>query len=378
MKRFLWLMERVRSRLDVIARTREPSSVFSLATLLLMISKVYGGALCLRRHLYAWGVLPAVSLPCRVISIGNIVAGGTGKTPMTVCVARMLRDAGVRVAVVSRGYRGTMETAGGVVSDGRTIFAGAADAGDEPYLMARLLPDVPVIVGRNRYRSGQTAVERFDTQVVVLDDAFQHLRLQRDVDLVLLDGRSPLGNGHLLPRGLLREPVSALQRARAIVYTRCNMTGPPASVGHRSATAPSFLTVHQPVIRRPGRGADPFIRDAGDLSDLTGRHALAFAGLADTAQFFLSLERAGCILDKTIAFGDHHHYRRADLKRIAETARETGADVLVTTLKDFVKFEDHDGWPLPVVVVDVEIHFKKGAGRFAALFADSTVKKIKT
>ncbi|PID40393.1 MAG: tetraacyldisaccharide 4'-kinase, partial [Proteobacteria bacterium] len=170
-------MERIRNRMIGIIEGPARAPFFSVETFLLVISKVYGGVLCLRRHLYTRGVLSSASVPCPVISIGNVVAGGAGKTPMTVFVARLLRDRGIRVAVVSRGYRGKMEARGGVVSDGRTIYMGPDDAGDEPCLLARLLPGVPVIMGRNRHRSGQLAVDRFDAQVVVLDDGFQHLRL---------------------------------------------------------------------------------------------------------------------------------------------------------------------------------------------------------
>ena len=206
--------------------------------------------MCLRARLYEKGVLPSKTLPCRVVSIGNLISGGTGKTPMTILVARMIRDMGYRVVVLSRGYRGRMEKTGGVVSDGRTIFKGPDDAGDEPYLMARILTGIPVVVGQRRYEAGMMAVKRFKPDVIVLDDAFQHLRLKRDLNLVLLDSRSPFGNGHMLPRGLLREPLSALRRAHAVVYTRSEqaLTAPIRDRLRRHQ--PIFYTTHHLIIRK--------------------------------------------------------------------------------------------------------------------------------
>ena len=377
-QRFSNLIESFRERLALVTRRSGAPSVLSLETGLLAISKVYGGVMCLRRQFYECGVLPSSALPCHVISIGNIVAGGTGKTPMTVFVARQLSDMGMRVAVVSRGYRGTMEVGGGIVSDGGTIYKGPDAAGDEPYLMARLLPGVPVLVGQNRHQSGNLAVERFDSQVIVLDDAFQHLCLQRDMDIVLLDSQSPLGNGHLLPRGVLREPPSALRRARAIVYTRSSRAFASTPMDHWSIMKPTFYASHLQVTCLPKQGNDPFIRHFEDLSILEGKHVTAFAGLADTAQFFDSLKRAGCKLDKTIAFDDHHTYSRADLDRIASTAKGGHADCLVTTLKDYVKFESYTHWPMALVVVDVTIQLRDRGDLFRRLLVESSIKKIKT
>ncbi len=220
MTRIRSFFERFRRRIEMAARGEDPTPFFSIETVLMVLSVVYGGLMCLRARLYEKGVLPSKTLPCRVVSIGNLISGGTGKTPMTILVARMIRDMGCRVVVLSRGYRGRMEKTGGVVSDGRTIFKGPDDAGDEPYLMARVLTGIPVVVGQRRYEAGMMAVKRFKPDVIVLDDAFQHLRLKRDLNLVLLDSRSPFGNGHMLPRGLLREPLSALRRSHAVVYTR--------------------------------------------------------------------------------------------------------------------------------------------------------------
>ena len=358
------LTERFRRRIEMAAKAADPAPFFSIETGLMILSVVYGGLVCLRARLYEKGVLRSKTLPCRVVSIGNLIAGGTGKTPMTILVARMIRDMGYRVVVLSRGYRGRMEKTGGVVSDGWTIFNGPEDAGDEPYLMARILTGIPVVVGRRRYDAGMMAVKRFKPDVIVLDDAFQHLQLNRDIDLALLDSRSPFGNGHLLPRGLLREPLSALRRAHAVVYTRSEqaLTAP---IRHRLPRhRPVFYTSHHPIIRTAGQEGGRFAHDASNICRLKGKKAVAFAGLADNAQFFDSLEQAGCVLVRRFSFADHHRYGRDDLNRIVAAAGSKGADVVVTTAKDFVKIEIFKHLPVALVVIDVSVQLLCDKHRF--------------
>jgi tetraacyldisaccharide 4'-kinase len=362
-------MQELRRRVESIARDPSPASGhFFLKTVLLAISCLYGGMMRIRSRLYESGLLPSKTLPCRVVSVGNLVAGGTGKTPMTMMVAQLLKNLGYRVVVISRGYRGNMEEEGGIVSDGRTVFKGPEEAGDEPYLMARLLKGIPVLVGRRRYRTGLLAVEAFKPDMIVLDDAFQHLRLKRDLNLVLLDGRSPVGNGHLLPRGLLREPLSALKRAHAIILTRSENTIPASIIARLPKRLPLFHTVHESIVREVNRQDDPAILNSADgVAMLAGKKAVAFAGLADNGQFFDSLLQEGCMLKDKIAFGDHHHYERDDLDHIARAAEEAGAELLITTFKDFVKFENSYDWPIPLVAMDVTIRLVGGTQRFCNL-----------
>ena len=191
-----------------------------LVLFLSMASKVYGGVVKIRRIFYKNGILISKKLSCPIISIGNITVGGTGKTPMTIYVAQVVKNLGYKVAIISRGYKGKAEKIGGIVSDGKGLLMTPENAGDEPYLMANRLKDVQVIVGKNRFDAGRLAIRKFDPDVIVLDDGFQHLMLQRDLDMVLLDYHRPFGNGHLLPRGVMREPVSALLHADAIILTK--------------------------------------------------------------------------------------------------------------------------------------------------------------
>ncbi len=357
-------IERLRNWVESVAREEGPASFFSMETALLVLSVVYGAVMGIRARLYETGLLLSASLPCRVVSIGNIIAGGTGKTPMTILVAQIIRDLGYRVVVISRGYRGRMEAAGGVVSDGHTILQGPDDAGDEPYLMARILKGIPVVVGKRRYETGLLALKRFKPDVVVLDDAFQHLRLKRDLNLVLLDGRRPFGNGHLLPRGLLREPVSALHRAHAVIFTRSDQVHMRSIPDSLPRQLPVFYTKHVPVVRAINPGKDTFVTDATDMSILKDKKAVAFAGLADNAQFFNSLERAGCILAHTVSFADHHRYGFNDLDLIGKSAGKRDIDCLVTTFKDFVKIENGYKWPVALVAVDVDVQLTNAEDSF--------------
>ena len=350
------ILERLHCRITSVATSDEPSPFFSLERVLLLLSFVYGGLMLIRARLFATGLLSSQRLPCRVVSIGNIAAGGTGKTPMTIYVAQRIRAKGYRVVVVSRGYRGRLESDGGIVSDGRAIFKRADEAGDEAHLMARLLKGVPVVVGKRRYETGMLAIRQFNPDVIVLDDAFQHLGLERNLDIVLLDSRAPYGNGKLLPRGVLREPVSALRRADVVVYTRSGAatkwTGKDATRGGR---CPVFHATHCPLVRMINSDRGDFLTASADISMLKGKRAVAFAGLADNRQFFDVLKQAKCRLVQTVEYADHHRYDRSELDYLAAMAQQQDADFLITTLKDFVKIEAFEKIPSRMVVVDVAI-----------------------
>ena len=348
------LVEPLHRRMATMARNTAPSPLISIETIMGGLSAVYGGLVALRADLYANGVLPTRRLPCRVIAIGNLSAGGTGKTPMTIYVARLLREHGHRVVVISRGYRGRMEQTGGVVSDGESVLVGPAEAGDEPYLIARVLKGVPVLVGRHRYEVGMRAVARFRPDVIVFDDAFQHLSLYRDFDLVLMDSRHPYGNGYMLPRGILREPPTALKRANSVVFTRSRTDGLPGRPHTLPASRPVFHTRHVPVIRYVSAITDTFFSSDRDLTALQGKKVTAVAGLADNDQFFELLAPL-CRLVGTLSFDDHHPYGADDVAQILHRARQSGCDLIVTTAKDGIKLNRCRNWPVPLVVMDIEV-----------------------
>ena len=291
---------------------------------------------------YATGLRRRHRLPVPTIAIGNLVSGGTGKTPMAELVGRLLQDAGHRPALLSRGHGGAGESAGGVlvVSDGAGgPIADPADVGDEPVLLARALPGVPVVVGRDRRRSGDAAVARFDPDVVFLDDALQYWQLEKALEIHLCDTRRPFDNGALLPRGLLREPPSHLRRASVVVLTRfdrADAVRQAASLARVKALAPRALVltaIHAPV---GWAGSDDGLAAVDAWS---GARVRAVAGIADGAGFVDTVRRLGAEPAESCLFPDHHAYVTDEIEAIAAG----GVDCVATTEKDWVKLASR--WP---------------------------------
>jgi tetraacyldisaccharide 4'-kinase len=287
-----------------------------------------------RNALYDAGRLRPRRLACAVVSVGNLTVGGTGKTPVVSHLAAALRDAGLRVGVVSRGYRGTAERRAALVADGRAILLDARAAGDEPLLIARDNPGVPVAVGADRAAAARLLLEAVPLEVLLLDDGFQHRRLARNLDLLLVDAGDPWGNGRILPRGPLREPLEAVARADAIVLTRSNGSVPEA--------VRAVLERHHPRVPVLHCGLRPrgFVRpDGGTIAtaSLRGFAAFAFSGIARPERFERDLLALGLRLAGTRRFPDHHRFAPDDPGALAEAARACGAEVLVTTEKDLVR-----------------------------------------
>ena len=282
---------RMRRQVETIMRDQGHTRLFSPAMLLLLLAGAYEAAVRLRASMYRQGYYKVRRLPCKVISVGNITVGGTGKTPMTRYLARQIQALGRRVAIVSRGYKGAAEKNGGLVSDGKRVLMDAATAGDEPYLLAAGLRDVPVAVGRDRFAAAMRLLQAHDSEVIILDDAFQHLPLARDLNIVLLDHQRPFGNHHLLPRGPLREPLTALERGDVFILTRRDRPADPD--GRQPVKGlparPVLKASVQPVVAKviPKRcGSKRFSAEArgvmaGDY--LNNRQALLFSGLANNS-----------------------------------------------------------------------------------------------
>lgn len=330
--------------------------VVSLASLLYPISLAYGGAMNLRSTLYRKGILKIKRLPCKVISIGNITVGGTGKTPMTIYVAELVRRLGYEVAVISRGYKGGSETTGGIVSNGRTIFMHARAAGDEPYLMAKTLDHVPVLVGKNRYDTGMLAKREFDPEVIVLDDAFQHMPLFRDIDIVLLDYQHPFGNHYLLPRGVLREPISSLRRGDAFVLTR-TVDSESDTAAHRWISMrkkPLFRAIHIPYVHGPVQA----VSELKNRDCLKGRRVYAFSAIAGNSNFRQTIKTLGCDVIGYSEFPNHYGYSIKDLNQIGILAKAAKADVIMTTEKDYVRIGQGVVWPVELAVVGIRISLR--------------------
>lgn len=373
-------MKLLRKKIEAVMREQGSARVGTPERAgLWLLSRCYGIGVAVRNTLYRQGVYKSRRLPCKVISVGNLTVGGTGKTPMAIDIAQRLRGLGMRAAVMSRGYGGRRQKASGIVSDGQHIRMSAQEAGDEPVLMAQRLPGVPVLVGKDRYRAGMTAIERFGTEVLVLDDAFQHLALYRDWNLVLLDATHPFGNRHLLPRGLLREAPAALRRADTIVLTRCD--GPGMSQQNRRRL--NFLTTGKRVFccRHIVAGlvvlGKPTAKllDAATLGqahdDLNGRRVLAFSGIAGNETFQEMVSVQGCDVVKRLSFHDHHRYSDRELSAILEMACRCDCDLVVTTEKDLVRIgERTSSWPIEVLAMRIKISFGREENAFQGVLRD--------
>lgn len=334
-----------------------------------VISSVYGDIQALRERLYAKGCFTARKLPCKVVCVGNLTAGGTGKTPMIMYLAELLQRHAISVVIVSRGYRGALEQSGGLVSDREQVLRSAAEAGDEPYLLACRLQGVPVYVGRNRYASGLKAMAAFKPDVILLDDGFQHLQLQRDFNLLLMDAEKPLDNGYVIPRGLLREKPKALNRAQAIVFTRGqdgqNSYGMVAPYVENCEALPHFVCGHQAccyLVEARTDLAQAFMREPASPAAVFGDSkpkVFVFSGLAKNQSFHSSVTHAGLSVVGSRFFPDHYAYTPADLAALQKAALAAGANFLVTTEKDHAKLQGRLDLPLAVFGVKIDFFGRK-------------------
>jgi len=308
-------------------------------------SILYSGVVSLRNRSYDSGLLAVKKLDCRVISVGNITVGGTGKTPMVIMLANLFKEKGYRPAILSRGYGGKGKGRVNIVSDGKNLLMNPEKAGDEPVLMAKSVRNVPVITGKNRHLTGKYAIEHFGTDVLILDDAFQHRSLFRDIDMILLDNQKPFGNGFTIPRGELREPVNALGRADIIVKTGGNsgqwsgVRGQGIGDGRQEAGerrqeigAHIFEAYRRPVALLRGKAGDVY-----PLDYLRGKKILAFAGIARPDSFKKTIESVGGEVVAFLSFPDHHVYTQGDLIKIKKAASQSAAEIILTTEKDGIK-----------------------------------------
>lgn len=318
---------------------------------LLLCSLLYACAVKLRLFLYDSGVLKKRKLPCRVISIGNITAGGTGKTPIAMHIAKLLKDAGAKPLILSRGYK--RKGGGiGVVSDGKKILLDAEEAGDEPYLIAKRLAGVPVVVCSDRYKGGVYAWEKFKPDVIILDDGFQHIRLARDLNILLVDASRGFGNGYMLPRGILREPLSRLDKADIALVKGSKLPERDLAVLRGHMVDPLYFSY------RPSMFLD--IKDSTALKpgDFREKRALLVSGIANPESFARTVDALGLTVGKKLYFPDHHDYTRRDIDMIRKASAD--CELIVTTEKDAVKLSKYAGHlNRPVFALSVEVQFSE-------------------
>ncbi len=342
-----------------------------LKFLLLVVSTLYGIAVRLRGILYDHGVLKSRALPCRVISIGNLTVGGTGKTPMTIYLAQWLKESGFKPVIISRGYKGQAESKGGIVSDRQNVLLDSDAAGDEPFMMAKRLKGIPVLVGADRFKAGMKAVEKFLPDVILFDDAFQHRRLKRDVDIVLVDDKSLFGNTQLLPMGILREPVSGLLRCDVFVLTRSSNSSDRSTriLAKMAPGKPIFKSFHAPYIcgMFDGTDSDRAIgseSNSENLNRLKTSKVFVFSGIAKNEEFRKTIEELAQEVAGMMPFKDHHRYTETDFRFINDRARKCSADFLVTTEKDYVKIAGKIQSPMNIFVVGTRVSFQPNESEF--------------
>ena len=313
------------------------------------LSVLYNAVTRTRLSLYRRGTFHATKLDRPVISIGNITTGGTGKTPLVEWVARVVSGAGKKVCILTRGYGRDNPDRMVIVSDGRTILATPSEAGDEPFLLAtNLLGGAAVISSADRVAAGNEAIEQFDTDCFVLDDGFQHLRLERDLNIVTIDATNPWGGGHLLPYGRLREPLSGLNRADCIVITRTdqakNIDELQTEIRKYAGEVPVFQSrMNTSRITRLNHSPETLVPPVA-----------AFCAVGNPGSFFDSLKHE-VVLQK--AFPDHHRYSQPEIDSLIDVARNAGANSLITTAKDAVKLRALS-FSLPCYVVEIELRIE--------------------
>ncbi len=323
--------------------------------ILFFLSFFYRLIINLRNWLYDKQIFTSASLSCPVISVGNITVGGTGKTPCVIMVTKILLRHGFKPAVISRGYGGKKGKKVNVVSDGSNILLDAEVAGDEPLMLARALPGVPVITGAKRTAAGSAAVRNFGANIIICDDAFQHRKIARDIDIVLLDYERPFSNGLLLPAGALREPPKSLKRADCLIMTRVDEKAVFNKAAHKIADyfqREVFLSRH--VVRDVAKGDDAA---SMPLTALQGKKICAFCGIAQPDSFRKMLVDARAEIISFDAYPDHYAYHSCDVEELKDKFIRCHADYLLTTEKDAVRLEKYPSFIkiLSILRVEMEI-----------------------
>lgn len=345
----------------------------------------YGWAVLFKLRLYKYGILKQHTLPCYVISLGNITVGGTGKTPTAQRLATIIRDMGYRVAILNRGYRAGWKGQVGLVADGQKIYMSATEAGDEAYLLAKSLPGVSVVIGRNRILTGEYAVKQLKADVIILDDGYQHWQLARDLDIVLIDTLNIFGNNFMLPRGTLREPLTNLARAQVFLLTKVDQSTHVArdvihsTLERYNSNALVVESIHKPrcfvEIEEWYKGMS--ITDV-PLETVSRQKVLAFSAIGNPSSFEQTILDIGVAEVCGIRYADHHDYTMAEMQYIMQRAVDEKAYALVTTEKDAVKIPAefiHSKRPLPLYVLSISVHFTEGYEDLMDLMKELAIKK---
>ncbi len=354
------------------ADQNQPFGMRVLLAVLKGFSFVFAAIVAVRYFLYKTGLKRRYPLGIQVISIGNVTAGGTGKTPVTEIFARTLAAEGRKVAILSRGYRRKeapwwqrmftqVIDPPLVVSDGKHVLLDATIGGDEPYMLASNLPGVAVVVDRDRVKAGRYAVKRLGCDTIILDDGFQYQKLKHSIEVVLVDATNPFGNGNMLPRGVLREPVRHLKRADIIFLTKCrgDTTEVIADIRRYNKKAEIVECSHAPRVLK-----DVWSREEFPLDWLNGKTVCTLSGIASPRGFENSLRHLGAKVVWCERYADHHRYDSSEILYALNRTSDMGADALVTTEKDAVRFPRLETSPVKCLYLRISIEILRGKENF--------------
>jgi len=347
---------------------RYSGTVKTLFLIFRPLSPLYSAAMRLRTFLYTKGILKQNRLPALVISVGNLTLGGTGKTPLVYYITKKLLQIGKKPAILSRGYGGRARAQINIVSDGKDILLSAGESGDEPRLLAENLPGVPVLTGNKRSVTGWHAIKKLGANVIVLDDGFQHLSVQRDIDLVLFHADTLLSTNRVLPGGDLREPLAALQRAHGFIITgltpdnNIKVQTFQKSLNQRFQDKPVFTARYHPLpLLKKGLARTISTIHAAEAAKML---LYGFCGIANPESFQQVLSRGKYNIVGFKTFRDHHLYTKPDIQDLTEYARKNGAEALITTAKDFVKLKTLIPSDFPIFSLNIEANLDRSFDDF--------------
>lgn len=355
--------------------TDQSTSIRALLGVLKAFSFVFSLVVSLRSALYKSGLRRQIPLGVQVISIGNVTAGGTGKTPVTEIFARTLASEGRKVAILSRGYRRKeapwykrvftqVIDPPLVVSNGKRILLDSVVGGDEPYMLASNLPGVAVIVDRDRVKAGRYAIKRFGCDTLILDDGFQYKKLRHSIEVVLVDSTNPFGNGNLLPRGILREKAKNIKRADIIFLTKCHgdTSAVVEDIRRYNKSAEIVECNHAPRVLK-----DVWSREELPLEWLKGKTLCTLSGIASPKGFENSLRSLGAKVVWCERYADHHRYDSSEILYALNRTADMHADALITTEKDAVRFPRFETSPVRCLYLRIAIEILKGEENFTQI-----------
>ncbi|MDR1401809.1 MAG: tetraacyldisaccharide 4'-kinase [Puniceicoccales bacterium] len=373
---------------DVLYDRKKSIGTVMVSLGLLPLSFIFLQAVRLRRFLYDRRIFASDILGCPVIVVGNLTLGGTGKTPVVEKIARELHERGRKVAVLSRGYKSKSEPRWKVwvrwithqkepppkvVSNGKLVLLNSETAGDEPFMLAENLPGVVVLVDRDRVKAGRYAIGKFGVDILILDDGFQYFPLLGHINLLLIDRSNPFGNRHLLPRGILREPIEQISRASHVLVTKADSTCDSSLIGTikmHTQKAEIMQCAHFP---RHLSTLDK--KEIRLISILQDSKIMAFSGIASPDSFEMFLSRNGATIVHRKQFVDHHRFSKSELENVFDAACAKGAEFAVTTEKDAVRMPKDFQAPIATYFLKIDIEITAGEEIFEDMISKFTSKE---